>query len=280
MKCAWKSYLELLPFWLRDTVDRHGKDSLEELRLRLDMPAVLHLHNRIITTERKVSADDLQFCINVASRYSPWASDTMSKGYITAQGGHRIGICGTAVIKSGKMAGIRTVSSLCIRVARDYFGIASAAKEARGSVLIIGKPGSGKTTFLRDMIRQIAESTVVSVVDEREEIFPKQSDHFCFSTGQGIDVISGCPKAEGVEAVLRAMGPGVIAVDEITATEDCKALLRAGWCGVRLLATAHAANADDLYKRPVYKPIVENKLFDSLIVMRADKTWYLERMVT
>ena len=74
------------------------------------------------------------------------------------------------------------------------------------------------------------------------------------------------------------MGPDIIAVDEITAENDCEALMRAGWCGVRLFATAHAGSKEDLYRRPIYKSIIESKLFETLIVMKKDKSWYSERL--
>lgn len=93
-------------------------------------------------------------------------------------------------------------------------------------------------------------------------------------------MLSGCSKPHGIEAILRNMGPSTIAVDEITAEADCKALLHAGWCGVDILATAHAANKKDLYKRPVYKSIVNSRLFDTLVILRTDKTWYMERIGT
>lgn len=78
--------------------------------------------------------------------------------------------------------------------------------------------------------------------------------------------------------LLRTMCPQTIAVDEITAAEDCEALLNAGWCGVELLATAHAADRDDLFHRPVYRSIIENRLFDTLVIMQPDKSWRAERM--
>ena len=91
-------------------------------------------------------------------------------------------------------------------------------------------------------------------------------------------MLTGCGKSEGVEMALRTMGPQVIAVDEITASSDCEALTHAGWCGVKLLATAHAANLEDLRSRPVYRPLWSSGLFDTLVVMSVDKTWKLERM--
>ena len=96
--------------------------------------------------------------------------------------------------------------------------------------------------------------------------------------GPHTDVLDACPKALGIPMLLRAMNPQIIAVDEITAAMDCDALLQAGWCGVRLLATAHASSLRDLNSRPLYRPLLESKLFDHFIVLRRDKTWREERM--
>lgn len=280
MRCAWQTYKNLLPVWMRESVDKLGKDTLQELRLRLGAPPELVLNNKSCWLDKPIRKEDLNFCINVASRYSPWASGTVAKGYITAPGGHRLGVCGEAVIAGGKMTGIRTVTSLNIRVARDFPGIAKQTNKHIGSVLIVGKPGSGKTTFLRDMIRQRSDehNGCVAVVDEREEIFPRAENGICFPVGKHTDVLSGCSKPEGIEAVLRNMNPDTIAVDEITAQEDCQALLHAGWCGVKLLATAHAGSRLDLFSRPVYRPIIDCGLFDTLIILHPDKSWHCERM--
>ena len=280
MKCAWDALINILPVWMRNEVDKLGKDSLQEVRLRLNqLPEFVGLKEQI-NLKRMVSLDDLSFCINVTSKYSPWVAGTVSKGYITAAGGHRVGICGDCTVSNGIMQGIKSPFSVCIRVARDFRNIASNALRYSGSVLIIGAPGSGKTTLLRDYIRQISDvrNEFVSVVDEREEIFPSANGQACFYPGKHTDILSGCNKARGIEIVLRNMTPQTIAVDEITAKEDCEALMHAGWCGVKLLATAHAGSKQDLLKRPIYKPLIESGIFDTLLTLRPDKTWTGERL--
>ncbi len=280
MNCAWDAYLNLIPLWLRPFVDRQGRNELQELRLRRDIPPELVLKNRSCWGERTVRQEDISYCINIASRYSPWSAATSAQGYITAQGGHRIGICGDAIHKDGTMVGISKPQYLCLRVARDFQGIAKELDLLHGSVIIIGPPGSGKTTLLRDLIRRISngQQGSIGVVDERGELFPHTEDGLCFPTGRRTDILTGCPKAQGVEAVLRTMGPSVIAVDEITSPEDCNALLQAGWCGVRLIATAHAQSGADLRSRPIYRPLVESGLFDHLVVLQKDKSITVERM--
>ncbi len=276
MNCAWKELLAILPLRLRSDVDRLGKDTLQEVRLRLGEPVELVLMGASSFISGAVTEEDLKFVINMASRYSPWAAQSAASGYITAPGGHRIGLAGDCVVQNGTVTAVRSATSLCVRVARDLPGIGCKAAVLPGNLLLLGPPGSGKTTLLRDIIRQLSNRGPgsICVVDERGELFPKG-----FPRGKRTDVLTGCAKAHGIDAALRTMGPATIAVDEITAQEDCKALIQAGWCGVRLLATAHAACTDDLKQRPVYKPLRECGLFQSVIVLRSDKSWYTERMI-
>ena len=278
MICAWTELLKVLPEWMRKDVDRLGRDTLQELRLRLGKPPELVSGIGRQVLHQAVTSDDLNFCINTASRYSPWASESVKQGYLTAAGGHRIGLCGQAVVQQGSVTGIRDLSSLCIRVARDYPGIARGLTGYEGSILIIGSPGSGKTTLLRDLIRQISNTRQgsVGVIDERGELFPKFS---AFETGAGTDILTGCCKSEGIDMILRCMGPAIIAVDEITAERDSDALLRAGRCGVDLLATAHASERDDLRLRPVYEKLLNAQLFQWIVILRRNKSWTVERMV-
>ena len=274
MICAWKELLSILPSWLSQELDKCSHETLQELRLRLGMPPQLIHKNTSQWLKRPVSSSDLNFCINTASRYSPWAVQSVAQGYLTAPGGHRIGLCGDAVIHNGHISGIHNPRSLCIRIARDFRGIAHPYRGYKGSILIIGPPGSGKTTFLRDLIRQISAFETVAVVDERCELFPDQ-----FRTeSKSLDILSSCPKTEGIDILIRSMGPATIAVDEITSQEDCAALLQAGWCGVRLLATAHAANSSDLHNRSIYKPLVNTHLFDHILILSRDKTVHEERI--
>ena len=273
MMCAWKQLLSILPPRLRPEVDRLGKNSLQELRLRLGMPPELVLDRESRWLGYCVGREELSYCVNAASRYSPWAAATASQGYVTAPGGHRIGLCGEVVCRDGVVTGIREIRSLCIRVARDFPGIGKKAADIPGSILILGAPGWGKTTLLRDLIRQIGEKECVSVVDERGELFPEGLEG-----GKRTDILTGCPKSPGIDMVLRTMSPDCIAVDEITAEADAKALLRAASCGVRLLATAHAASAADFRRRTVYRPLAEYGVFQTLLVLRQDKSYRTERV--
>ena len=276
MRCVWQAYLNILPSWIRMQMDKDAEENLQEMRLRIGESPMLMERARKRFLQGTVFLKDIQFVINVVSQYSPWTSGTVSQGFLTAQGGHRIGICGQA---SQHQNGIIDPSSLCIRIARDFPGIAGSAAEVSGSVLILGPPGSGKTTFLRDLIRQKSNKTgkTISVIDEKSELFPAFQGNCCFAKGGSTDIMSGCSKTYGIETVLRNMGPEMIAVDEITAQEDCHALIQSGWCGVELLATVHASSLEDLKHRPIYKPLIDTGLFRNFIILKPDKSWKLER---
>lgn len=273
MTCAWKELLAVLPIWMRKDVDALGSVSLQELRLRINSPPELVFSDESRWLTRRITQEDLNYTVNAASRFSPWTAASAAQGYITAFGGHRIGLCGETVVQQNTIIGIKNVSSLCIRVARDFPGIADGVAKITCSVLILGPPGWGKTTLLRDLIRQTEDKEKICVVDERGELFPEG-----ISRGKRIDILSGCSKREGIPMLMRTMGPSCIAVDEITDPDDALALLYAANCGVRLLATAHAVSVSDLRKRSVYRPLLDNHVFDTFLVLKRDKSYTMERM--
>ena len=280
MKCAWNAFLGILPPKYRVNVDKLGRESLQELRLRLNEKPELVTSLGSRWLEDVPTAQDLAFVVNMASRYSPWAATTAAQGYLTALGGHRIGLCGAVVTDGNGVKGIREPTALCLRVARDFEGIAKGISFT-GNVLILGPPGSGKTTLLRDLIRQRSNRGCgsVAVVDERGELFPMSRDGCCFFSGQRTDILTGSTKPEGIEWVLRTMGPQCIAVDEITSEGDCRALLAAAWCGVTVFATAHASCAADLRGSKKYRPLVECGVFDTVVTLRRDKSYIQERLM-
>lgn len=273
MDASWQAFLEVLPIWMRGDVDRLGGEELRQLRLRLGERPALELGNRVWRLDRVTEQRDLDFCVNAASNYSPWSVDSAREGFLTIPGGHRLGICGQTVVKNGCVTGFRRVSSLCLRVARDLKNVAPKDCASLGSVLILGAPGWGKTTLLRDLCRNLSGSSVVAVVDSRRELFPEG-----FDSGGGLDVLSGCDKEIGMEMVLRTMAPDYIAIDEITAQADAQALLRAAGCGVKLLATAHASSLGDLRQRPCYRPLLQTGLFQTVLLLGKDKSYRRERM--
>lgn len=276
MKTLHDQLRTILPQRIRPLLPAEEIGNLTEIRMRIGQPMMLTYLQRQASVGEPITTEDLSFVVNTACRYSPWNARSIHQGYLTAPGGHRIGLCGEV---AGD--GIRTVTSLCIRVAKDLRGI-SGRIPVQDSILILGAPGSGKTTLLRDYIRRISGSpqNSVCVVDERGEIFPFAGGKMCFDPGNGTDVMTGRSKADGIDCVIRAMGPKWIAVDEITRPADCDALVQALWCGVKVVATAHAASVRDLFSRPVYRPIVDSGVFSTAVVLHTDKSYHLERITT
>lgn len=268
MICCWSELLRIVPPKIRSEVNQIGKEDMQELRMRCGQVPELVLSNRSEFLRSDLSPDDLIYSINMASRYSPWVAATSSDGYITAPGGHRLGLCGEGINRGGLLCGIRNISSLCIRVARDFPEMESRIPAYEESILILGAPGWGKTTLLRSVCRRISQRNKLCVVDERGELFPVG-----FSRGRKMDVLTGCTKPEGIQMVLRTMGPDYIAVDEITDPGDAEALRQASYCGVKLLATAHASSLLDLRQRPVYRHLLEAHIFSRVILLHSDKSF-------
>lgn len=281
MICQWQELLHIFPVWLRHQMDKYGSGEVNEIRLRLHSPPEIVMPKGSVCLSRTVTLEDIIFCLNSATKYSPWTASSITDGFVTSPGGHRIGLCGECVYDGGKLKNISMMTSLCIRVAKDYPGLTDGLQHINGSVLIIGKPGSGKTTFLRDLIRNLSNNydEKITVLDERRELFPLVSGKFAFERGVHTDVLSGCRKSIGMEMAIRTMSPDTIAFDEITGQEDCMALTNAAWCGVRILATAHAGNRRDLYARKIYQPLIQDKIFQTLIVLQPDKSWRKEALI-
>ena len=262
MMCAWQELLNVLPTWMRERTDSLGRGRLQELRLRLDRPPELIIGTERRSLDKPATQSDLTFVINAASKYSPWAAETVSKGFLTVTGGHRIGICGEAVGQGSAFKGLRDFHSLCIRIAADHKGIAGVLRSLQGNILIIGPPGSGKTTLLRDLIRELSKKENVGVIDQRWEIFPAG-----FDPGIRTDILFGCDKAKAADMLLRTMAPDTIAMDEITEMRDLEAIRQASYCGVKLLATVHAENREGLIRRPLYRELLALEVFSRFVTV-------------
>ena len=255
----------------------------EELRLRAGRPmTVLYPEGEapIPGAEEPVTGEELERVLEIATRASlHTAQAQLVQGFFTVAGGHRVGVCGTAVAEGGQVRSLRSVSSLAIRVAREVPGAAAPVLDklweggALQSALLVSPPGGGKTTLLRDLIRCISVGEGgpplrVGVVDERGELAALRGGLPQFDVGPRTDVVEGCPKDRALLMLLRAMNPQVLAADEITDPADCAALSLAANCGVALLCSAHGTGLEDLERRPLYRDLLERKIFRRLVVIR------------
>ena len=272
---TYEKALGLLPRRLLTECSDIPSSEAEEFRLRAGRRATLLIGG----TETPISSvpvdtSDIDSVIERATNASVHtAQSSIAKGFINCSGGIRIGLCGTGIIDKDKVTGMRGISSLAIRIPHEIRGCGQAAidkvkADTVGSVLILSPPGYGKTTFLRECIRQLSDSGKrVSVADERGELAAVHRGVPQFDLGKESDIMSGVPKAQAVMMLLRAMNPQIIAMDEISSPEDVEAAETASGCGVRLIATAHAAEKSELYRRPVYKRLLELGVFKNTVVI-------------
>lgn len=203
-------------------------------------------------------------------------TEDIARGYLTLPGGHRAGICGTAVTEHGMVTAVRNISSVNLRIAREIHGAAADlyTQLYRGSalpgVLIAGAPGSGKTTLLRDLARRLSDGAGgpcrrVALIDERGELAGAREGMPCCAVGANTDVLTGYPKGEGILLALRSLAPEVILCDELGGQSDAAALEAGTHTGVRFVATIHAGDMQEALQRPVTQALTACGAFDWLV---------------
>lgn len=235
--------------------------SITEIRLRAGRPAVLSdIFGNMRVCSGVLTAEDIGECFAEICRYSvhSFQSD-IAEGFITIDGGHRVGICGTAVKNGGKIEFLKNVSGLNIRIAHEVVGCADELfrrvfSDEPASLLVGGKPLCGKTTVLRDLARRLGEKRRVTVIDSRNEISASVGGTPTLDVGLNTDVLCGFGKSEGIMLALRSMSPEVIICDEIADDED--AVREALFCGVKVIASAHGGSIEELMNRPHMQALV------------------------
>ena len=226
----------------------------EEIRLRCGLGACLCLSGRTVLLNGTVGRTEIEETVERATKCSLYtAEESLKEGYFTAEGGYRLGFGGSVLLREGRPAGFRSISSVSIRIPHAIACVTDELLKALlgRSVLVYSVPGGGKTTFLRDLVRRISDGgTRVSLVDERGELSAMSEGVPQFDIGRNTDVIEGCPKLPAAEMLLRTMSPQVLAVDELAAAE--LPLLSSGpAAGADLLATAHAGDMQELFRRGI-----------------------------
>lgn len=266
--------------------------SLQEIRLRVDKPILLYVANKEyflgqdyqlikeIQSPICATSEDIKEILSYISKNSLYAfEEEIKSGYITIEGGHRIGLTGKVVLDQGKVKTIRNISCINIRVSHQVKGCADyvlpyLVKENQiAHTLIISPPKCGKTTLLRDIVRQISDGfkdfsgVNVGLVDERSEIAGCYRGIPQNDVGIRTDVLDSCKKGEGLLMLIRAMAPQVIALDEIGDKEDIDAIEYAINAGCRIISTVHSNSIKELREKPKLQMLVERKLFKRYIFL-------------
>lgn len=263
------------------------RSMLEEIRCRTGRPLELIVSgNQWLPSDNSrmpiFSREQARELLQKIGKYSLYTlEEELKRGYVTIQGGHRIGLAGRVITERGHVLRLRDVTFFNIRLAKQKIGAALPLvpflynRRRWFNTLLIGAPQTGKTTMLRDLARLVSEgiaeryiaSRKTAIVDERSEIAGCVNGVPQNRLGARTDVMDACPKAEGMMMMIRSMSPEVLIVDEIGGSEDTAALFEALNAGVTVMATAHGFTFDQLAQRPSIRPLIDAKLFDRFVVL-------------
>ena len=278
----------------RAILEKFGEDfeHIYEIRLRIGAPLQIIYEGRdyflkangnetfLARNAYEVTAQDICDTMEYIGNYSLYAyEDELRQGFLTVQGGHRVGVAGQVILENGRVKGVNPITCVNVRLSHQILGCADSVFPYLWEdgefchTLIISAPRCGKTTLLRDIVRQISDGNerfsglTVGVVDERSEIAGCYQGVPQNDVGIRTDVLDGCPKAEGMMMMIRSMSPQVVAVDEIGTPEDIKALESVLNCGCKILATVHGNNIDDVRKKPLLSAMVHAHIFDRYVLL-------------
>lgn len=286
-------YLPLTMTHLLQQVDEAVMKNIIEIRLRANRSLQLVIPERKFAVQEhgKLSSDfqkgyicseaDVTHTIQAMSKNSFYALEQeLRMGYITLEGGHRVGIAGQAILNDGKLKAIKNISSMNIRISREVKNCAEPIlpylidqNDRVFSTLIVAPPRCGKTTLLRDIVRSLGNGKInfsgvqVGVVDERSEITACKNGIPTLDIGDCVDVLDGCPKSTGILMLIRSMAPDVIVTDELGRKEDVIALSEALHAGVSVITSVHGECIEDVRNRPYVKQLIEEKYFDRYLVL-------------
>ncbi|ELC8441725.1 stage III sporulation protein AA [Clostridium perfringens] len=266
--------------------DKSNLNKLQEVRVKVGKPLSIVLDNNETIFNYIITRDDVKAMIQKISNYSLYAfEEDIRQGYITIQGGHRVGLAGQCVIEDNSIKTIRNITSLNIRVCREIIGCSNSLmnhlveSNRVNNTLIISPPKCGKTTLLRDITRNISNGVSqiglkgkrTVVIDERSEIAACYNGIPQMNVGIRTDVYDNCIKSDGMMMAVRGLSPEVIICDEIGTYKDMEGLIMAYNSGVSIIATLHGRNIEELYRRPVFREIVENNIIDKVVILSAKK---------
>jgi stage III sporulation protein AA len=270
-----------------ERIDDETFKGFEQVRLRVKKPLTISFKGKemyisqngkttnSIMDAYRVSAEDISKTLNLISGYSMYAFEEMLKnGFITLPMGHRVGICGTAVIENKQIKTIKNINALNIRISHQILdcGLKILRQVYDFNCMIISPPGFGKTTLLRDLVRLISDgrhlpSKTVSIIDERSEIAGCYKGEPQNDIGLHTDVLDACPKSMGMRLMLRAMSPQIIAVDEIGGIDEISSIIGIATAGVKFICTVHGDSIDDLQARDEFRELLIKKIFKRFIIL-------------